>query len=125
MSKTAIVLFSDPKGGSEEALGRAFNALFLTHDLKERGEEVALILQGAGTRWAAELSRPDHPAGPLFRAVRDKVAGVCGGCAAAFGAADEAQATGLPVTGDLAIPGVGKVISLGDYLAQGYRLVNF
>ncbi len=87
MSKTAIVLFSDPKGGSEEALGRAFNA--------------------------------------LFRAVRDKVAGVCGGCAAAFGAADGARATGLPVTGELAIPGVGKVISLGDYLARGYRLVNF
>ena len=125
MSKTAIVLFSDPKAGSEEALGRAFNALFLTNDLKERGEEVALIFQGAGTRWAAELAKVDHPAGPLFRAVRDKVAGVCGGCANVFGTADEARATGLPVVGDLQIPGVGSVISLGDYVAKGYSLVTF
>ena len=61
MTKTAIVLFSDPKAGSEEALGRLFNALFLTYDLKERGQEVALIFQGAGTRWAAELVKADHP----------------------------------------------------------------
>lgn len=125
MSKTAIVLFSDPKGGSEEALGRLFNALFLTHDLKERGQEVALIFQGAGTRWAAEVAKADHPAGPLFRAVQDKVAGVCGGCASVFGAAEEAKATGLSIVGDLQIPGVGAVISLGDYLAKGYSLVTF
>ncbi len=125
MSKTAVVLFSDPKTGSEEALGRLFNALFLTHDLKTQGREVALIFQGAGTRWAAEVSKVDHPAGPLFRAVQDKVAGVCGGCANVFGTAEEAKATGLPVTGSLEIPGLGHVISLGDYLAQGYSLVTF
>ena len=125
MSKTAIVLFSDPKAGSEEALGRLFNALFLTYDLQERGEEVALIFQGAGTRWAAEVSKADHPAGPLFRAVQAKVAGVCGGCADVFGTAEEAKATGLPMGRDLQIPGVGGVISLGDYLAKGYALVTF
>lgn len=125
MTKTAIVLFSDPKAGSEEALGRLFNALFLTYDLKERGQEVALIFQGAGTRWAAEVAKTDHPAGPLFRAVRDKVAGICGGCADVFGTTEEAQATGLPLGRDLQIPGVGGVISLGDYLVKGYRLVTF
>ncbi|HJV21644.1 MAG TPA: DsrE family protein [Holophagaceae bacterium] len=125
MTKTAIVLFSDPKAGSEEALGRLFNALFLTYDLKERGQEVALIFQGAGTRWAAELVKADHPAGPLFRAVQDKVAGICGGCANVFGTAEEARATGLPLGQDLQIPGVGGVISLAEYLGQGYTLVNF
>lgn len=125
MTKTAVVLFSDPKAGSEEALGRLFNALFLTHDLKERGQEVAFIFQGAGTRWAAEVAKADHPAGPLFRAVQDKVAGVCGGCAAVFGATDGAEAAGLPLAGDLQIPGLGQVISLGDYLAKGYNLVTF
>lgn len=125
MTKTAVVLFSDPKSGSEESLGRLFNALFLTYDLKERGQEVALIFQGAGTRWAAEVAKADHPASPMFRAVQDKVAGVCGGCAQAFGAEEEAKATGLPVTGDLQIPGLGHVISLGDYLATGYQLVTF
>jgi hypothetical protein len=125
MSKTAIVLFSDPKAGTEEALGRLFNALFLAYDLKERKEEVALIFQGAGTRWAAELVKVDHPAGPLFRAVQDKVAGICGGCANVFGTAEEAKATGLPMGHDLEIPGVGGVISLGDYIVKGYSLVTF
>ncbi len=125
MTKTAIVLFSDPKAGSEEALGRLFNALFLTYDLKERGQEVALIFQGAGTRWASELMKADHPAGPLFRSVQDKVAGICGGCANVFGVAEEAKATGLPIGHDLQIPGVGGIISLGDYLAKDYSLVTF
>jgi hypothetical protein len=124
MTKTAIVLFSDPKAGTEEALGRLFNALFLAYDLKERGQEVALIFQGAGIRWATELAKADHPAGPLFRAVQDKVAGVCGGCADVFGSAAEVEATGLPVGRDLAIPGTQGVISLAEYLTQGYTLVT-
>jgi hypothetical protein len=125
MSKTAIVLFSDPKAGSEEALGRLFNALFLTYDLKEHKEEVALIFQGTGIRWATELVKADHPAAPLFRAVQDKVVGVCGGCADVFGSASDVEATGLPVGRDLKIPGTNGVISLGDYLAKGYSLVTF
>ncbi|HJV91633.1 MAG TPA: DsrE family protein [Holophagaceae bacterium] len=124
MSKTAIVLFSDPKAGTEEALGRCFNALFLTYDLKERGEDVALIFQGAGVRWATELTKADHPAAPLFRAVHDKVAGVCGGCADVFSSAEEVQATGLTVGRDLQIPGTKGVISLAEYLAKGYTLVT-
>lgn len=124
MSKTAIVLFSDPTSGTEEALGRLFNALFLTYDLKERGEEVALIFQGTGIRWATELSKPDHPAGPLFRAVQDKVAGVCGGFADVFGSAEEVEATGLPLGRDLKIPGTQGVISLAEYLAKGYTLIS-
>jgi hypothetical protein len=40
MSKTAIVLFSDPKAGSEEALGRLLNALFLTLELKDKGKRL-------------------------------------------------------------------------------------
>ena len=125
MSKTAIVIFSDPKAGSEEALGRLFNALFLTYDLKDRGEEVALLFQGAGTRWASEVSKTEHPAHAMFSAVKDKIVGVCGGCADVFGAAEDVAATGLPVGRELQIPGVGGIISLGNYLAHGYQLVTF
>ena len=123
MSKIAIVLFSDPKAGSEEALGRLFNALFLTYDLKERGEDVALLFQGTGIRWATELAKAEHPAGPLFRAVQDKVAGVCGGCADVFGSPEDVQASGLPLGRDLKVPGTHGVLSLAEYLAKGYTLV--
>ena len=121
--KTAIVVLADP--GSDEALGRLFNALFVTYELKEKGEDAALIFQGAGVRWAAELSKPDHPAHPLFNQLQDQLVGVCGGCADAFGAADDVATTNLPVIRQKEIPGVGGIIDLSDYLADGYRLLTF
>lgn len=125
MSKTAIVVFSDPKSGGEEALGRLFNAMFLTLELKEKGQEVALIFQGAGARWPAEVVKPQHPAHALHNAVQDKVAGVCGGCADVFGATEGAKATGLPLVRDRQIPGTTGILDLSRYLDQGYRLVTF
>lgn len=60
--KTAIVIVSDPKGGSEEALGRVFNALALASECKQKGDEVAVVFNGTGTRWPAELTKLSHPA---------------------------------------------------------------
>lgn len=125
MSKTAIVVFSDPKSGSEEALGRLFNALFVTYELREKKQEVALIFQGAGVRWASELVKPDHPANPLYDAVKDSVAAVCGGCADVFGATADVKASGLPVVSEKAIPGTSGIVDLSKYLDQGYRLLTF
>lgn len=123
MSKTAVVVFSDPKAGGEEALGRLFNAMFLVLELKEKDQEVALIFQGAGTRWPAEVTQPAHPAHALYQAVADKVAGVCGGCADVFGAADSAAATGLALVRERAIPGAAGILDLSRYLDDGYRLI--
>lgn len=124
VSKTAIVVFSDPKSGSEEALGRLFNALFLTHELKGKGADVGLIFQGAGARWAGEIVKTDHPAHALFKAVEDKVV-VCGGCADVFGATEEAEASGLSLVREKDIPGTTGVIDLSRYVADGARLVTF
>ena len=55
--KTAIIILSDPKSGSEEALGRVFNALALASECKQKGDEVAVVFNGAGTRWPAELTQ--------------------------------------------------------------------
>jgi hypothetical protein len=60
--KTAVIVYSDPKNGGEESLGRVFNALAATYDFKQQGDEVTLLFQGAGTRWVGELSQKDHPA---------------------------------------------------------------
>lgn len=125
MSKTAIVLFSDPTHGGEEALGRLFNAMFLTLELKEKGQTVELLFQGAGTRWPAEIVKAAHPAHALFQAVADKVAGICGGCADVFGATDAASATGITMIREKAIPGTSGIADLSHYLDNGYRLVTF
>lgn len=125
MSKTAIVIFSDPKSGTEEALGRLFNGMFVAYELLEKKQEVALIFQGAGVRWASELVKPDHPAHALYNAVKDSVVGVCGGCADVFGATADARNAGAKLIHEKAIPGTSGIIDLSKYLDAGYRLLAF
>lgn len=125
MSKTAIVILSDPNSGSEEALGRLFNAMFVAYELKEKKQDVALIFQGTGVRWAGEVVKPDHPAHALFEAVKDTVAGVCGGCADVFGATEDVKKSGLALVSEKAIPGTSGIIDLSKYLDDGYRVITF
>lgn len=123
--KTAIVILSDPKNGSEEALGRLFNGLAAAYEFKQRGQEVSVLFQGAGTRWAGELVKKDHPAYALFVAVKDKVAGVSCGCADVFGAREGAEACGLDLITDNPIPQTSGVASLARLTAEGYTIITF
>jgi len=125
MSKTAIVIYSDPKSGSEEALGRLFNGMFVAYELLEKKQDVALIFQGTGVRWASELVKPEHPAHALYNAVKDSVVGVCGGCADVFGATQDAKNAGANLIHEKAIPGTSGIIDLSKYLDAGYRVLNF
>lgn len=125
MTKTAIIVYSDPKSGSDEALGRLFNALFLAYELKEKRQEVAIVFQGTGTRWPAELVNSNHPAHALYGSVQDVIAGVCGGCADVFGATEDARKTGLKLDYEKAIPGTPGILDVSSYVDQGYRLVTF
>jgi hypothetical protein len=122
---TAIVVLSDPRSGSDEALGRVFNALAAAYDFKSNGEDVTLLFQGAGTRWVGELAGADHPAHELFEHVRDVVAGVSCGCADVFGAADDAASLGLALIKDNPVPGTGGLPSLRNLLAAGHTVLTF
>jgi len=125
MSKTAIVIYSDPKSGSDEALGRLFNGMFVAYELLEKKQDVVLIFQGTGVRWASELVNPDHPAHALYDAVKASVVGVCGGCADVFGATQDATNAGATLIREKAIPGTGGIIDLSKYLDAGYRVLTF
>lgn len=125
MSKTAVVIYSDPKSGSEEALGRLFNGMFVAYELLEKKQDVVLIFQGAGVRWASELVKPEHPAHALYNAVKSTVVGVCGGCADVFGATADLKAAGANLVHEKVIPGTSGIIDLSKYLDQGYQVLNF
>ncbi len=125
MTKTAIVVLSDPKSGGDEALGRLFNAMFAAYELKEKKQDVALIFQGAGVRWAAEVVKPNHPAHALYNAVQSTVVGVCGGCVDVFDDTGAVKKSGLTLVREKEIPGTAGVIDLSKYLDNGYRLVTF
>jgi sigma54-dependent transcription regulator len=62
--------------------------MVVAYELIGKGEEVALMFQGAGVRWASEVVKPDHPANALFNAVKDAVVGARGGRANVFGATE-------------------------------------
>jgi hypothetical protein len=123
--KNAIIVLSDPKTDSEEALGRVFNALAAAYDFKQAGDEVTLLFQGTGTRWAGELVKAGHPAHELYKAVEDKVAGVSCGCADVFGATESAQASGFDLIRDNPVPGTRGLPSLRSLTADGYNVMVF
>jgi hypothetical protein len=123
--KTAIIVLSDPNSGSEEALGRVFNALATAYDFRSRGDEVQILFQGAGTRWPTELSKSDHPAHGLFKEVSDSVAGASCGCADVFGARDDLEKNGFDLLVENAVPGTSGLPSLRAITEQGFNVFTF
>ncbi|KAA3608644.1 MAG: hypothetical protein DWQ01_11105 [Planctomycetota bacterium] len=123
--KTAILILSDPKSGGEDALGRMFNGLAAAYDFKQKGEEVTILFQGAGTRWANLITQEDHPAHPLYLQVQDKIAGASCGCAEVFCSTDEVAASGLDLIRDNPVPGTSGLPSLPKLLGEGYSLLTF
>lgn len=123
--KTVIVVFSDPKSGSDESLGRVFNALAAAYDIKQKKEDVEIVFQGAGTRWAGVLTQKDHPAHALYKAVEDKVAGVSCGCADVFGAREDAEKNGFSLITTNQVPGTTGFPSLAKYANDGYAVLTF
>jgi hypothetical protein len=120
-NKTAIIILSDPKAGSEEALGRAFNAMAAAYDHKQAGDEVIIIFQGTGTRWPSVLQKQDHPLHSLYKAVEDKVKGISAGCADVFGA----DSNGLELLTSNDVPGTAGLPSLVKLEKEGYSLQIF
>lgn len=123
--KAAIVVLSDPRDGSPESLGRVFNALASAYDFKQNGDDVTILFQGAGTRWAGELGRTDHPAHLLFEAVRDRVAGVSCACAEVFGATADAERNGFDLIKDNPVPKTSGLPSLRNLSSEGYTVLTF
>jgi DsrE/DsrF-like family len=123
--KAAIIVLSDPKSGTDEALGRFFNALATAYDHKEHGDEVTILFQGAGTRWAGEMANEEHPVYALYKAVEDKVAGVSCGCADVFGASTDAVKNGFDLLTDNAVPGTSGLPSLQKLRADGFEIMIF
>lgn len=123
--KTAVIVFSDPANGGEEALGRVFNALAIAYDCKAKGMEVIVLFQGTGTRWIRQLSLANHPAHALYLAVEDTVAGASAGCAAFFDATDDVAKSGLELISENPVPGTPGLPSIAGLVADGYNIITF
>ncbi len=121
MSKTAIVVLSNPKSDSEEALGRVFNALGVAYDCKTNNKEVIVLFQGAGSRWPKALQKEDHPVHGLYKAVSDKIKGVSSGCADVFGA----DSSGFDLISENQVPGTSGLPSFVKLQNEGFTIITF
>lgn len=116
--KAAIVVLADTE--TLEGLGRIANALTATEEFKNAGDDVRLILDGAGVKWAAELTKEDHKYHELFQRVRDRLDGVCRYCADAFGVKQQVERAGLPYADDFK-----DHPSFRTLVSEGYQVITF
>ena len=123
--KTAIVIMSDPKTGSDETTSRVLNALGHADEAKRSGDELAIVFAGTGTRWPAELSKLSHPAHARYNDLREHVKGASRGCAVRNGAAEGLQTSGVPLLADNELPGTPGVASFRRFYAEGWNVSIF
>jgi len=121
MKKTAIIILSDPKASSEEALGRVFNALASAYEFKHEVEDVKIIFQGTGIRWPEQLEKPEHPVNALYKEVKDHVHGLSKGCVAVFGT----EVSGYELLNDNEVPGTPGLPSFVNLKKEGYDILVF
>jgi hypothetical protein len=118
MAKAAVLLLADTETHAD--MGRAANALMTVQEFAEEGDEVTLIFDGAGTRWAAALVKEENKLHPAFEKVRDKVAGACHYCAGAFGVREELEQSGVPLLSEhKGHPSVRRLV------ADGFEVITF
>lgn len=117
MAKIAIFLLS---GTASSEMAKAFHALLYARQLKEAGEEVKLVFDGAGTGWIPELGKPENRLHSLFLRVKELgvIDGVCDFCAGIYSNKEAIQQQGLPLAGEA--DGHPDIVRL---VREGYQVV--
>lgn len=118
MAKVGVVVLADTEASGD--FGRAVNAMLTVKELKEAGDEVKLIFDGAGTKWIPVLNAEDHKYHQLFQSIQDQIAGVCSYCAKAFGVKDQVAATGIKLLEEYE-----QHPSLRSLITEGYQIITF
>jgi len=91
-------------------------------DMKERGYDVKLVMEGSATGLIKELGDEKNPFAKLYSDVCEKkiIDCVCQACASKMGALEAVEAQGLPLCKDMkGHPSIAK------YMEQGYEVITF
>lgn len=116
--KVAIVVLADTE--THEGMGRVANALVAVKEFKDANDDVQLIFDGAGVKWAVDLTKPGHKLHGLYGAVKDRVSGVCDFCAGAFAVHDAVKACGATLLNEY-----DKHPSFRKLVMSGYQVITF
>lgn len=121
-TKVAIILQAGAE--SHEGMARMYHSLLYTKELRERGGDVRLVFDGAGTEWAARLHQPDgderlQRLAGLFGELKEDglTYEVCDYCSGAFGVKEQLQQTEAPLTAQyMDHPSIASLVE------EGYRI---
>jgi hypothetical protein len=97
------------------------HALLNVIDLKSKGHEVKLIIEGSATALIEQLGKEGTPFAPLYAKVRSEgiLAGICRACAGKMGSLAEAERQGIPCLGEMqGHPG------FATWLAEDYEIIS-
>ncbi|GFK95828.1 hypothetical protein NNJEOMEG_03699 [Fundidesulfovibrio magnetotacticus] len=91
-------------------------------DLREKGYEVQVILEGESVKVVSELARESHPMHALFERTKSQnlLAGACRACAHQLGALEAVTREGLPILDEM-----HGHAGMAGWIAKGYAVITF
>ncbi len=91
-------------------------------DMKEKGYDAKIIIEGAATKLIPELVKPDNPLNKLWDKVKnsDLVDGVCRVCSKKMGTLKALQEQGLALLDEM-----NGHPSMATYRANGFEIISF
>lgn len=115
MKKIALFAFN---GDSMCFIHVLLNAL----DLKERGNDVRIVLEGSATQLVPEMCREQSPLNRLYRQAKEKglFHGACKACSTKLKVLESVEQEELPLLSEMS----GHP-SMGHYLEEGYEIITF
>ena len=91
-------------------------------DMKQKGDEPAIVVEGAATKLIPNLADSDHPLHGLWEKCRSQnlVAGVCEACSRKMGTLEAAKSQNLTALNDMnGHPGMDA------FREDGYEIITF
>ena len=118
MPKVAIILLAGTETRADK--GRMYNAFVATQEMLDAGDDVTLVLDGAGVQWVAVLTDPESKYHEIYNHVRPVIAGACSYCVSAYGEDEAIETSGLELLDDYdEHPSVRRLI------VDGYTVITF
>ncbi len=114
MKKTVIFAFRDD-------LMCFIHVLLNALEMKSKGYETGIVLEGASVTLVAQLATPDNPMAGLYRKSREHnlILGACKACCAKLGALEAVEAEGLRLIDDMS----GHA-SISRFIDEGYEVIT-
>lgn len=91
-------------------------------DLRAKGHELRIILEGSATQLIAQMARDESPLFHLYRRAKEQglFEGACKACSTKLNVVEAVELEGLPLLADMS----GHP-SMSQYLEKGYDIITF